>query len=250
MKKFFAVLIALFFLAPPLAGISPAHAAETKYGRALHSDIGFYKDNAGSDLLFFLPYSYYVKVLVEGEPYSLVECHDADGETTKIVGYVLTDSLYFDGTLPVNPYLELAVSLKRDAFLYADRLCTEKLTKLFYNDKNQNNALFRYYGYAYDAAGEMVYYVEFFYDYGYLKAEDVFSFHIPDHPDPIPSFEPETPAPPDDDTQIIEGKGGIGGVEIAIICCIVLAGIFVAAFLFRPAAKKRRDVYFDDGDYD
>ena len=154
MKKFFAVLIALFFLAPPLAGISPAHAAETKYGRALHSDIGFYKDNAGSDLLFFLPYSYYVKVLVEGEPYSLVECHDADGETTKIVGYVLTDSLYFDGTLPVNPYLELAVSLKRDAFLYADRLCTEKLTKLFYNDKNQNNALFRYYGYAYDAAGE------------------------------------------------------------------------------------------------
>lgn len=78
-----------------------------------------------------------MKVLVEGEPYSLVECHDADGETTKIVGYVLTDSLYFDGTLPVNPYLELAVSLKRDAFLYADRLCTEKLTKLFYNDKTR-----------------------------------------------------------------------------------------------------------------
>lgn len=250
MKKLFALFFALLLTALPLAGVTAAHAAETKYGRALHADIGFYKDNAGSELLFFLPYSYYVKVLVEGEPYSLVECHNADGKTTKIVGYVLTENLYFDGTLPMNPYLDLAVSLRRDAFLYSDRNCTEKLTKLFYNDKNLNNDLFRYYGYAYDAAGEMVYYVEFFYDYGYLKADDAFSFTVPNHPEPIPTFDPVEPDPPETNTDVIQANGGISGMQIAVICCIVLAGIFVVAFLFRPSPKKKRDTYFDESDYD
>lgn len=101
MKKLLCIAISAAMTMPYL--ISPATAAlkanaETGYSymRVITEDTPFFASPSDSSPLFYLPYTYYVKVIGKSGSFTRVEINGT-GYTAALDGYVPTDMLFFDG---------------------------------------------------------------------------------------------------------------------------------------------------------
>ena len=241
-KKLLTVIITALITANLITTLPPQNAkAMQSYGRAITEDVGFYKDANATELLFYLPYTYYVKITEYGASISRAEIFTFSNVTPALDGYVYTDSLYFEDVTPVAPYYELTL--------------TTASTTPFYADSNQNTVLryvfenreLSFYGSLQTASGSYLYYVCYNGSLGYVKEENVVPFTFVPHPTPLPVFEEQTPTPP---TQPETQKGGVDVVKIAIIIALSLAGITIFAFALKPEKKQSEVAFYDDNDYD
>lgn len=245
MKRMLCAAVALLvFLAAATAPPARARAYDS-FGRAIERDVGFYKDPQASELLFYLPFTYYVRIAEKGETVSRAELFAGDYSTPAIDGYVYTDSLYYDGTSPETPYCELTLTTAAPAGFYADAAATVLVRHIF-----ENRAL-KFYGYTYDAEGNYVYFVDYNGELGYVREECVVPFEIAPHPAPLPQpEEPETPQTPETPP---EGGGALStGLKIAVIVALVLAVAVILAFSVRPHNKKPEEPFeenYSDNEY-
>jgi len=239
-KKLLCAIAALTILSTNFFTAAPARAASV-YGRAITENVGFYQKK-DAPVLFYLPYTYYVKISEHGAAVSRAEIFSDGSLTPAIDGYVYTDELYYDDTVPATPFYEQTLTTAKTASFYANAAGTEMLRYIF-----ENRSL-RYYGYVTDAAGHYMYFAEYNGQLGYVAEDSVMPFTFVKHPNPLPS--PVTPEKPGD-TELPKKNGGLPyGIKIAIIVSLCLAGVTVFIFALKPEKKHKEVAFYDDNDYE
>ena len=247
MKKiliFLAILISVFFSTYP--SIKTVNA-ENSYLRVITEDTPFYSDKNGEELLFYLPYTYYVKILEYHNEYAHVECYGKN--SVAIDGYVPKDMLFYDGLPVINPFLDVKINTSIPAVLYADKTLKTAIQYVFPSRELD------YYG-VFKGETENLYFVGYNGKLGYVRESEIIPFVIENHPNELTFIEPELPTTEEIPQETPKDTGGnntdYSGLRIAIIVCLCVAGI-IALFV---AIKKKPDTsqvasgYYDENDYE
>ena len=205
MKKIICIFIS-FAITLPFLAFSPVRGVKAfggeAYRRVITETTPFYADKAATQLLFYLPYTYYVKVLSADGAMTRVEVYGT-GATAALDGYVPAEMLYNDGLEVKNPFVNLEIITSATAILYGDAALTSTLQYVF-----PSRGL-RYYGFIYAADGSKLYYVGYNNRLGYVRESEITPFIIPDHPNELTFIpKPTEPVPtPNEDTKPPEADG-------------------------------------------
>lgn len=224
-----------------------ANAQGSSWGRILNENTPFYADDACTILKFYLPYTYFVKIVATGEDSTRVIYMDDNLNVPLREGYIKTCDLYlFDG-LPYSPYPEISLKITADEILFADSkkqypkaVLSQGDTAFYYGEIRIDNENFCY-----------VYSKGYI---GYVRKNAFATFEIPAHEIPLVTEEPEIPnesiitsAPLDNDTNPTSIDATM---KIVIIIAVAVTCLSVIYLLFKPNAKQTRlAVYSDDEDY-
>lgn len=210
-------------------------AEETSsYKRVVTTDTPFYLDQNKTQILFYLPYTYFVKVLEDLGELTHVECYG--NSLPKIDGYVPTNSLLEWKTTPQDPYPNVTLTTAKACNLYQDNTLT-KSTRLIF----ANRAL-SFVGVFYQNGQENVYMVYYNQTIGFVKESDLLPFEMPLHPEPMPSGEKEEGV--ENSTPNFTSNTLL---RYAVIGCLLLAGIIALFFSLR---KKNTTTTTFDGEAD
>ena len=235
-SAFLSVLI-LFCL--PLADAR----AQNTYLRVITEDTPFYKSISDDNPLFYLPYTYYVKVLEQNSDFTHVEVY-GEGGIAAIDGYVPTHYLYEHNLKVDNPFVVLTLTTTDTAILYSDPNATNHLQYLFANRQ------LSFYGTMPSINGNL-YFVGYNGRLGYVKESSVFPFSIPNHPNELTFLIPEEPAERPPSNNEIYQSGDYLGLKIAIIGCLVFAGIIALFVALKVKPQKSVAVsFYDENDYE
>lgn len=234
----------IFHVASPIPTVV---AAQSPYQRIITEDTPFYSDENGVKLLFYLPYTYYVKVLSEKDGLSHVECYGLGG-TAAIDGYVPSSMLFDDGLSVTNPFVILKITTAKTAVLYADAALTEPLQYVFAERE------LSYYG-ARNTETENLYYVGYNDRLGYVKESDVVPFLIPNHPNELTFIVPEEPPLKENtENQEQQTENDLSvqtNLRIIIIVCLIFAGIIALFIALKNKPQKSVAAgYYDENDYE
>ncbi len=240
MKKSLIIIICLI-CTMQIIWFSPNNIAysDGEYLRVITDDTPFYKNSNDTFPLFYLPYTYYVKVLGENGGFIHVECY-GDGNTPAMDGYVPKDYLFSDNLSVSSPFVVLDVTTAKTAVLYSDFTLSTPVQYIF------SDRTLHYYG-KYFCGEEIIYFVDYNGKLGYVKESEIFPFSIPNHPNELTFLAPEpTPEQPPPQTQNSENS-----LKIIIIASLIFAGIIALIFAFgKTKAKGVAVAYYDDNDYE
>ena len=237
MKKLLFVFLIILLI--PFS-VSAKAQESNGYYRVIDDETPFFSDVKGENLMFYLPYTYYVKVLGISGNIAHIECFGS-GDTVKIDGYTYFDNLFFDGLNVLDPYLEQKVMTQKTAVLYSNPNLSDPIQFVFAERK------LNYYGHL-NIDDEYVYCVEYGGIIGYLKESDLYPFYIEDHPNEQ-TFLPSSPTPPPSENG--SDTDATTPFRIIIISCLVLAGIIG---LFIAVKKKKSPIktgdFYEESDYE
>ena len=219
------------------------------FRRIIDDTTPFYSDKQGNNLLFYLPYTYYVRVLEKGDWLSRVEI--VGENVISIDGYVPTDMLFDDDLAVSSPYVNLNVKLKNTATMYDSPSCLNAI-HIVYSDRDLN-----YYGTVMRDDGVRLFYVSYFNKIGYVYENDVVPFTIPNHPNELTFIVTEEPSPPEtnqeptEETQQPDSSSVLSNVRIIIFTCLIFAGLLAIVFAFKNKQKPIKETnYYDENDYE
>ena len=209
-----------------------------EYKRVTSDNTPFFTDANGTQLLFYLPNTYYVKILGEKDGLTHVECFGS-GVAPALDGYVPSEFLEENPLFSGEPYLNLNITSSSACVLYADATLTKNLQYIF-----SGREMF-YYGTYTREQGENLFLVYYNGKLGYVKESCVVPFTVLPHPDPI-----QAPEQPLEQSPTVENATPFDTIRTAIIVCLVLAGIIAFLLILK---RKNKPVavatYYDDNDY-
>lgn len=227
---------------------STVYAEEEKWARILNDSTPFYADYACTIIKFYLPKTYFIKVVNTGEDVTRVIYMDNDTTLPLREGYVKTcDIFLFDG-IPKSPYPQVLITVNSDEILFADSnkqypktVLTAGSTAVYYGALTQGT--------------EHFYYVYSNGYIGYVRKGAFAPFEIPAHEIPL-----ETPKDSslldnplnsqltsDTTTQVMNVDATM---KIIITIAVALVSVSVIYLLFRPKNTSSRLVAFhDDEDF-
>ena len=242
MKKlyiFLAMTISLITLLP--ISNKPVHAfSTTEYLRVLDKTTPFYKNIYDREPLFYLPYSYYVKVLGHSGDYYHIELHGNNGQVA-IDGYAPFELLYDDNLPVLSPYLELTITTVGTAVLFSDLNLTKPAQYIF----PERNLC--YYGEITTEQGTL-FYVGYNNRLGYVKETDVYPFIIKNHPNDLPSSSTDSPT---EQLPSSTADTGLFGLRTIIIACLVFAGVIALFICLKNTQNKQKNMnYYEENDYE
>lgn len=245
MKKFFLILVLLFSFFINSFNTYSVYA-ESLYMRVITESTPFYCNPADNQPLFYLPYTYYVKVIGYENGLSHVECYGIN--SIKIDGYVPTDLLYDDDLEVVSPYPEIKICTLAPSIIYQD--CS-LLTPIQYVFPSRE---LDYYGILPTDNGNL-YYVGYNGKLGYIKETEIQPFVLENHPNELTFLQTDATIPPNDDQENEnqeQNPPSNSTLKIIIVVCLSLAGLvgfFVASK--NLSHKNSSDTsYYDDNDYE
>lgn len=239
-KKSLLFLLILLCLFPYLLPITVKAENTTQYLRVINSETPFYSDTINADELFYLPYTYYVKVIGSTADYYHVECF-GDGDSAMLDGFVPIEMLFKDDLPLENPYLSQTITTCESALFYKDKSMTETHQVIL---KNRNLS---YYGVAYSDEGQAIYYVKYRDKLGYVKDTDVFPFVIENHPNELTFIVKDEPElPPQTPTQ---NTGDFFSLKAIVVILLAFAGIIAIFVAFKPK-KQKGQVNYDENEYE
>ena len=245
MKKLCTLIAFLILFTNNLAYFSHPKTtfAQSKYLRVIDENTPFFQSVNDTVPSFYLPYTYYVKVLDNFESLTHIEIHGDNG-IAGIDGYVPTDLLFDDGLEVKNPFLCLDITTAGTTVLYQDRYLVTPSQYVFAQRK------LKYYGHISTENGN-VYYVSYNNKLGYVKESDILPFVIQNHPNELTFITPPTPPVEDEQYENPPNKNDDAfGLKSVIIICLLFAG-FIALFI--ALGKKydnRKNNYYEENDYD
>ncbi|MDE5897272.1 MAG: hypothetical protein K2H43_05635 [Clostridia bacterium] len=231
MKRLFPILVLLFALVALAPGHVPAATARAEgeqYAVAAARDVWFYSEADENKGLFILPYTYYVKVLSEGDPFCYVEYQDASDGYKPLTGYCRRDALTFVDFQPTRPFLKkritLTYSIDSGSGFGGGAFDSIERTVSFYGTFASGTAPY--------------YYVYGDGEFGYVRATTPVSYDLnTDYLTPASGDDPEPPT--------TSANKGINGVEIALVCLLCVAAVIVAFFVIKgkkpPVANRDQD---------
>lgn len=217
--------------------------AESEYLRVINHETPFYSDLSQSEPLFYLPYTYYVKVLETGVNFTHVECYGT-GNTLALDGFVPTQMLYKDELLITSPYLEKKITTISTAVLYSDVSLTNPIQYLFASRE------LNYYGETHSLDGEILFYVSYNNKLGYVKESQIYPFVIDNHPNELTFLSP--PTQPEENIQTENNSSvALTTIRIVVISFLILAG---AIALYAQNKNKGGECnysgYYDENEYE
>lgn len=250
MKKIFIgiALLCLFAFLPSACVLdgtnnNSAYAAtQNVYGRIIDDTTPFYSDYEGKNLLFYLPYTYYVKILEEGDTLSHVEY--GGNHLPALDGYVPTEMLFKDD-LPVSqPCPEINVTTFDTASFYANCNRLDIMQYIFAN----RTATF--YGSIILKDNTRLVYVQYNGKLGYISENSLLPFSVPQHPNELTFIKKDTQS-----TETIapvkkEDYATLTGLRIIIVGCLMLAGIIALFVAKKNKPHRHHNNYYDENDYE
>lgn len=220
MKRFILITLCTLIL---LTNVTPlfAQAQERgeQYAVAAQETVYFYARAEEASGTFILPYTYYVKIIAKGEPYSKVEYLTDDPPYRKVTGYCKTDELTFVDFTPVRPYLYKQITVTYSLQPTAVHAASEgfldeiQIDYLFYGTYTVGSALY-YYVYANDT-------------FGYVPATGELSYDLN-----TDYLKPTVSTPPNGD-QPTEATPSLSGAQVFFLCALCAAAVAVAVFVIR-----------------
>lgn len=198
-----------------------AHAEGERYAVAAERNVWFYSDENEGSGLFILPYTYYVKVLSEGDTFCAVEYLCDSLPYRKIRGYCKKSALTFVDFLPSRPWLlrEITVSYGLPAEYGA----------LGNGSFERVEQTFVYYGHRYEQ-NRLFFYVAKDGVFDYIPASEELTYDL--NTDYLP--------PPEE--AATGGTNGISAVHVVVICLVCVAAVVIAVIVMRgkrPVAEPR-----------
>ena len=225
----------IFFISGFLLSNTAITFAASEYLRIVNDETPIFADAEMKEFLFYLPYTYYVKLISAENGVALVEC---SGENLPAVeGYVLYSDLLSDGKTVLAPYVNLKIKTCKSAALYVEPTLKTESRYIFAERE------LCYYGHVKTESG-FAYFVGYGGNVGYVKEDCLYPFTVQNHPNPMSDTESDTANP----TTKTTNKGGISlTVRIIIIASLIAAGI-IAAFAFRKPRENDAS-YYDENDF-
>ena len=243
MKKTTALLSALFisvcFSVSLSFGLSYTAHADGEFLRVITENTPLYEDKVKSKLLFYLPYTYYVKVLsVEGD---VAHIEYAGEFAPAIDGYADYSALFSDGLTVENPYPALTLKTCKTATFYSDLNLTESTRYIF-----PERTLY-YYGFI-RLKDAYIYCVSYGGGLGYVKEDCLYPFTLNDHPNELTFLKAEETSKeiPEEEKESANDNSFI--LRIIVIGCLILAGL-IAAFAVKKPKKPDALSYYDENDF-
>ncbi len=240
------LLILQFTFATMLTANVNIASAESIYLRVINEDSIFYANADESSPLFFLPYTYYVKVLGQTGGFYHVECYGTDGNAA-LDGYVKKENLFDDGLIVNSPFASIKITTAQTTVLYADASLQTPIQYLFAERQ------LKFYG-SYSFNEEKSYYVGYNGRLGYVKESDIYPFTLALHPNELTFLPPEidqTLNPEENPNNNNQNSDEHFSLKIIIIICLLFAGI-VALFvaLNKKPSNNFVSKYYDENDYE
>ena len=243
MKRSFCIFlpfIVLFSIIFPLS--VKTVKAEGSYLRVITEDTPFYLSQADTSPLFFLPYTYYVKVIREEVDFYYVEYGEGN-DMPCIDGYVPKDMLFDDSLSAQSRYPFLTLTTSASSTLYED-VNKNKTLQYVFKDRE-----LIFYGTNFSSNGETLYFVSYNNKLGYVSEEDIIPFTIPNHPNPLTFIKEETP-PSSKPIETPEKDNGTSTLRYLIIGILAFAGIFAMIIVFKGKPNTKTNGYFDENEYE
>lgn len=241
MKKFYlslVIIISLIIFIPTNNKTTYADI-QTEYRRVLDDTTPFYKNVYDKEPLFFLPFSYYVKIIGHSGEYYHVEIHGDNGQVA-IDGYVPSKMLFEDNLPVISPYLKLTITTAYTAVLFADQGLLNPIQYIF------SERTLYYYGEIISEQGKL-FYVGYNNKLGYVKESDVYPFIIQNHPNDLPF------SSPDSATQDLTATADndFFGLKSIIIACLIFAGAIALFITLKNSHDKQKNLnYYEENDYE
>lgn len=248
MKKTFILILLMSLISGLFVNFLPAKSAyaEVSYLRIINENTPFYSKSTDSKPLFFLPYTYYVKVLETGADYTHVECKPS-GNAPAIDGYVPSDMLFSDGLTVTEPYVNVNVKTATTALLFSDYSLSTPLQYVF-PEREMN-----YYGKYVNESGYIVYFVNYNNRLGYVKESDIYPFSFSNHPNELTFIKQDSP--------LVENQQATNtpssnvdttfSIKIIIIACLIFSGIVGLIFAIKhKPAQSSAVTFYDENDYE
>ena len=214
--------------------------AQSEYRRVITDTTPFYRSTIDDNPLFFLPYTYYVKVISQKDAFCHVEINSDNGRTG-IDGYVPTEQLFYDGQEVLAPYLNLSILTVNTTVLYSDTTLTSSIQYIF-----AQRSLF-YFG-EYQTLEGKLFYVAYNNKLGYVKESDIMPFIINNHPNKLTFIKEPIQ---EESQESYQSNNEFISIKTIIIICLLLAGffgLFIALSNKNNASKKIN--YYEENDYD
>ena len=247
MKKIIFVLILLLSCVACILPQTKPVKAESTYMRVITDDTPFFANYSDNEPLFYLPYTYYVKVIGYENGYSHVECYGKN--SIKIDGYVPTDLLHDDGLTVENPYVDVKIYTLTPSIIYSDSSVSNPMQYVFPSRQLD------FYGVLPTEQGNL-YYVGYNGKLGYVKETEIQPFSIENHPNELTFLQTDVevllPDNPPDTQQSTTISTNNSTIKIIIIVCLTIAGI-IGLFV---VTKKRTEFdtninsYYDENEYE
>ncbi len=244
MKKFLLMLLCILtcfqFLIFPL-DIKNSYSYESTYLRVTNDKTPFYSNVEKGEILFYLPYTYYVKLISKGEIFDHVEYYGSDG--VSLDGYVPNETLFTETQSVSSPYPKVTITTTSTIILYEDSSLTKSLRYIF------SGRTLTYFGTFTMLDNTVCFYVSYGGQLGYVKEVGISPFTIENHPNPLTFIKAEEPNPPL--TEEFESDN-VETLRILIIACLILAGLFGLVIAFKkPRTQKAVNVgYYDENDFE
>ena len=219
----------------------PVYATkQTEYLRVLDKTTPFYKNIYDREPLFYLPFSYYVRVIGHSGDYYHIELHGDNGQVA-IDGYTPAELLFDDDLTVLSPYLELSITTVNTTVLYNDLNLSSPLQYIF-PERN-----LYYYGEIITEQGTL-FYVGYNNRLGYVKETDIYPFIIKNHPNDLPSSSNDSPTEQAPSTAT---QNGIFELRVIIIVCLIFAGAIALFISLRSTQNKQKNLnYYEENDYE
>ena len=249
MKKFMLLVLATFLVAV-IPFPEKKVRADSPYLRVINEQTAFYSNTFSETPLFYLPYTYYVRVIGETDEYYHVE-YGGEKNSISIDGYVKKDCLYKDELSADYRYPNVKITTSFNTVLYLDSNLSN-YSQYIFSGRELN-----YYGSFNSPDGATIFFVSYNQRLGYVKECDVSPFSIENHPNPltfIPAPEPEVVPPektPEPDVEPTPTTDNTMALKIAIILSILFAGLFgLFVALKNKTSPSKTSSYYDENEFE
>jgi hypothetical protein len=245
MKKILLFLLTLLLFLP-FNSDEKIVKASGKFMRVINSQTTFYSDKNGNGIKFNLPYTYYVKVLIEDGDFYHVQCFG--NSSIALDGYVKKDELFYDGQEVLTPYLELKIKTSSPAVMYNDENLTSTIQYIFPSRELD------YYGHYLSSGGENLVFVGYNGKLGYIKETEIVAFSIPLHPNDLTFLKQETP---DNNTELEKEPNNstnenLNVIRVAVVVSLSFAGLIGLILIMKKKQplKDKEMGFYDENEYE
>lgn len=246
MKKLLVLFLIISFISsaafsPPKTGATRANATSFTYARVVVSDAAFYADRSLSMPRFFLPESYFVRIISDDLDVCRVAYMDGTSRPVK-EGYVKTVCLSFVYEVPAVIYPDVTLSVKTEEVLFSD------LTSFTPRAVLSASSSAVYYGETV-FGGETYVYVYASGYVGYVRKSGFDPFSVPLLPDYRREEDQTSSIDISSSSSSSEVKSALGADtgKIAVIAAALIAVVSVVFIITRPS-KKTADAFYKDDD--
>lgn len=242
-RTLIVLLILCFALSTTITSTSPQAKASLQYAMIIDHDVALFSDASCRYVKFYLPYSYFVKIIEIGTDSSRVTYMDDMNDCPRCEGYVKNVYLDFSFDTPQNPYPQVTLTAISDEVLFSDLNSKKPKEVILSNSK----AIF--FGKMF-YEGENYLYVYSQNQVGYVRENGFTKLTLQNHPF-APNDELPSEIQADNPQKEIKNNSSLlkeNSYQPIIIILVIISALLLLYFILRQNPQKSEHSFFKDED--